>query len=280
MSKLVEVNPWQALRRFTQARIALGRVGASLPTEEVLQFGLAHAQARDAVWQPFAAESVAATLNAMSMTTVFVHSAAPDRASYLRRPDWGRRLEPESRARLAALRTEPLPDLAFVVADGLSAPAVHRHAVPLLERVYSSLRAEGWRIAPVVIAQQSRVALGDEVGELLGASLVAVLIGERPGLSSPDSLGVYLTYAPHVGCTDAERNCLSNIRPEGLSYDEAARKLRYLLMAARRLRLTGIGLKDDSDVARAIAAPEILPITPANPHESDEQRQASADVAH
>lgn len=278
MSKLVEANPWQALRRFTPARIALGRVGASLPTEEVLQFGLAHAQARDAVWQPFAAESVAATLEAAGMPTLFVHSAAPDRASYLRRPDWGRRLEPESRARLAALRTEPLPDLAFVVADGLSAPAVHRHAVPLLERVYSSLRAEGWRIAPVVIAQQSRVALGDEVGELLGASLVAVLIGERPGLSSPDSLGVYLTYAPHVGCTDAERNCLSNIRPEGLSYDEAARKLRYLLMAARRLRLTGIGLKDDSDEARAIAAPEIPPITPANPHESVAPLPVSADV--
>jgi ethanolamine ammonia-lyase small subunit len=249
MSKLVEVNPWQALRRFTQARIALGRVGASLPTEEVLQFGLAHAQARDAVWQPFAAESVAATLNAMSMTTVFVHSAAPDRASYLRRPDWGRRLEPESRARLAALRTEPLPDLAFVVADGLSAPAVHRHAVPLLERVYSSLRAEGWRIAPVVIAQQSRVALGDEVGELLGASLVAVLIGERPGLSSPDSLGVYLTHAPFRGRSDANRNCISNVRPEGLSYAAAAFKLAWLAREALARALTGIDLKDESDLA-------------------------------
>ncbi len=248
MSKMVEADPWQALRRFTQARIALGRVGASLPTEEVLQFGLAHAQARDAVLQPFTAESVAKTLQVAGMTTVLVHSIAPDRASYLRRPDWGRRLDPESLARLAILRGEPLPNLAFVVADGLSALAVHRHAAPLLDRVYPQLLAEGWRIAPVVIAQQGRVALGDEIGELLGAELVAVLIGERPGLSSPDSLGVYLTYAPYTGCTDAGRNCLSNVRPEGLGYDEAAHKLLYLLTAARRRHLTGIGLKDNSDV--------------------------------
>jgi ethanolamine ammonia-lyase small subunit len=224
----LEKNPWSALRQFTNARIALGRAGNSLPTAPLLAFNLAHAQARDAVHQPLDAESLHEQLRANGFTTLDVHSAAPDRQHYLRRPDLGRRLADDSREALALEQAaiEP-PDVLFVIADGLS--------------------AFDWKIGPVVVARQGRVALGDEIGELLGAKLVVMLIGERPGLSSPDSLGIYLTYAPKVGCSDAQRNCISNVRPEGLSYAAAAHKLHYLLTHARRLALTGVGLKDDSD---------------------------------
>jgi ethanolamine ammonia-lyase small subunit len=248
MTELVEDNPWAELRRYTPARIALGRAGHSLPTEEVLRFGLAHAQARDAVHAPFEPQRIQADLQALGMDGILVHSAAPDRAQYLRRPDLGRRLGPASRESLRAARSEQTPDLALVVADGLSSHAAHRHAVPLIAALAPALTSRGWRLAPVVIAQQGRVALGDEIGALLGAELVAVLIGERPGLSAPDSLGIYVTYGPRAGRLDAERNCISNVRPEGLSYAEAAHKLAFLLEGARRLRLSGVGLKDDSDV--------------------------------
>ena len=248
MSDLIEKNPWVDLRRFTSARIALGRAGNSLPTDELLRFGVAHAQARDAVHQPFEAARIAADLLAIGRDSVLVHSAAPDRAHYLRRPDLGRRLDESSRAVLSAVRAEAPPHLAIVIADGLSARAVHDHAVPLLTSLLAALATDNWRVTPIVIARQSRVALGDEIGERLGAEIVAVLIGERPGLSSPDSLGVYVTYAPRVGRTDAERNCISNVRPQGLSYQQAARRMLFLLNAARRLRLTGVQLKDDSDV--------------------------------
>lgn len=248
MSELIERNPWTELRRFTSARIALGRAGNSLPTDAVLQFGLAHAQARDAVHQPFEADRVEAGLRLIGLEGVLVQSAAPDRLHYLRRPDLGRRLNAASRQVLAAARTDPAPHLALVVADGLSARAVHDHAAPLLAALLPALEEQGWHLAPVVIAQQSRVALGDEIGELLGAEIVAILIGERPGLSSPDSLGIYLTHAPRVGRMDSERNCISNIRPQGLGYEQAARRLLFLLSEARRLRLTGVRLKDDSDV--------------------------------
>jgi len=247
---LVEHDPWMPLRRFTTARIALGRAGHSLPTEELLRFGLAHAQARDAVHLPLEPQQIAAAVRGMQMDGVIVHSAAADRLQYLRRPDLGRRLDDASRSLLREARAEPTPELVLVVADGLSSHAVHRHAPPLLAILLAALRARAWRLAPIVIARQSRVALGDDIGELLGAQLAAVLIGERPGLTSPDSLGIYLTYAPRVGRLDAERNCISNVRPEGLGHEAAALKLLYLLEEARRLRLTGIGLKDDSDVQR------------------------------
>lgn len=245
MKSLIEQNPWQPLRRFTQARIALGRAGDSLPTDAVLEFGLAHAQARDAVHEPLDRAAVLAQLAAAGFEAVSVHSAAPDREHYLRRPDLGRRLDEASRKRLTELGLPHQPDVVFVVADGLSAFAPARHGVPLLNAVLPKL--DDWHVAPVIVAEQSRVALGDEIGELLGAQQVVMLIGERPGLSSPDSLGIYLTYGPRIGRTDAERNCISNVRLEGLSYELAAHKLCYLLNGARRLRLSGIGLKDESD---------------------------------
>jgi ethanolamine ammonia-lyase small subunit len=247
MSEFLDKNPWQALRRFTNARIALGRTGSSLPTEPLLAFNLSHAQARDAVHHPLDAQALHAQLRTMGFATVDVHSAAPDRAHYLRRPDLGRRLSDESRVVLekVAQADNAAPDVVFVIADGLSAFAASKQAVPLLQAVCP--RLVDWKIGPIVIARQGRVALGDEIGELLRAKLIAMLIGERPGLSSPDSLGIYLTYEPKVGRSDAQRNCISNVRPEGLGYDAAAFKLHYLLTHARRLALTGVGLKDDSD---------------------------------
>lgn len=240
---------WAALARLTPARIGLGRSGASLPTREVLRFGLAHAQARDAVHIPFRAEEVAAELAALSAETVQVESAASSRDLYLRRPDLGRRLPAESRAMLAAHRSGF--DLAIVVADGLSSTAIHQNAAPFVAALLPLLRRQGLRLAPLVIAREARVALGDEIGEALGARAVAVLIGERPGLSSPDSLGAYLTFAPRQGLSDAARNCISNIRPGGLTYEQAALKLAWLIAEALRRSLTGVELKDESDSALA-----------------------------
>lgn len=243
---LVFTDPWTALRAFTPARIALGRTGASQPTAALLAFSLAHAQARDAVHEAFDAASMSIELQADGFQTMVVHSRATDRPMYLRRPDLGRRLDTASCARLrevASGATAP-PDLVVVVADGLSALAVTRHAQPLLKAIRAQL--PGWTIGPVVLAEQARVALGDEAGELLGARAVALLVGERPGLSSPDSLGIYLTWAPRVGRSDAERNCISNIRPEGLSYEQAAATLAGLLEGAKRLGASGIMLKDET----------------------------------
>lgn len=235
-------DPWSELKRFTPARIALGRCGGSLPTREVLDFALSHARARDAVHVPLDMEAMRAAMRTAGFDCIAAHSAAGDRAHYLMRPDLGRRLDRASAERLVAARQEPAPELAFLIGDGLSSAAIQRHAIPVLQAIWP--RLAGWRIAPIVLAEQSRVALGDEVGELLGAELIAVLIGERPGLSSPDSLGIYVTHGPRVGRTDAERNCISNIRPEGLTYAMAAARLHALLDTARRLRLTGVRLKD------------------------------------
>lgn len=247
MSRPVPPDPWASLRARTPARIAIGRSGASLPTREVLAFSLAHAQARDAVHTPFDADAVTNAIEALGLPARRVDSAAADRATYLRRPDLGRRLSDASRAGLAGFRDGV--DLAIVVADGLSSTAVHAHAAPLIAALLPHARAEDWNLAPVTVASQARVALGDEVGELLGARLILLLVGERPGLSSPDSLGAYLTFQPRVGRTDAERNCVSNIRAEGLSYDQAAFKLAWLMREALRLSLTGVALKDESDTA-------------------------------
>jgi ethanolamine ammonia-lyase small subunit len=243
----VDANPWDALRRFTNARIALGRTGSSLPTAPLLAFELSHARARDAVHQPLDVAALHASLNAAGFETLDVESAAPDREHYLRRPDLGRKLNDESTSRLRgyAAAAPAAFDVIFVVADGLSAYAAARHAVPLLERMRTKLA--GISIGPILVARQARVALGDGIGELLRARIVVMLIGERPGLSSPDSLGTYLTYEPRIGKSDAERNCISNVRPEGLGYDAAAFKLHYLLTEATRLKLTGVRLKDDSD---------------------------------
>jgi ethanolamine ammonia-lyase small subunit len=229
------------LRDYTMARVGLGHAGHSLPTRELLEFQLAHAKARDAVHLPLAVDSLRLELKQKNITSIPLTSAARDRDEYLKRPDLGRRLSVESGERVAGLRSEY--DAAFVIADGLSALAVHRHAVALLEML---LRDLDWRIAPVAIVEQGRVAIGDEIGEMLGARLVVVLIGERPGLSSPDSLGAYLTWQPRPGLTDAERNCISNIRAEGLSYAAATHKLLFLMNESRRLKLSGIRLKEDA----------------------------------
>ena len=239
-------DDWKALNQFTDARIALGRSGASLPTAEVLKFGLAHAQARDAIHQPFDSETLAAQLAAVDLETVTVHSQAADRHIYLNRPDLGRRLDEPSREMLVSRRQAP-HDVLLVIGDGLSSHAVHRQAVPLINALLPFLATLGLSTGPVVLAHQSRVALGDDIGECLNSKAVAILIGERPGLSSPDSLGVYLTWKPERARIESERNCISNIRPEGLGYEAAAFKLAWLLEQAFLRRLTGVGLKDESD---------------------------------
>lgn len=243
----VVANPWAHLRSHTPARIALGRAGPGMPTREVLAFGVAHARARDAVHEALDANRLEGELRSAGYAPLRVHSAAPDRATYLTRPDLGRRLDEESARRLLA-PAQP-PEIVVALEDGLSAVAVQTHAAPLL----AALRATApgrWSGIPVVITLQGRVALGDEIGERLGARLIVVMIGERPGLSSPDSLGLYLTHAPRIGRTDAERNCISNVRPEGLAYSEAAVKLDWLAGEALRRGVTGIGLKDESDTPR------------------------------
>jgi ethanolamine ammonia-lyase small subunit len=253
---------WDTLRRYTDARIALGRAGHSLPTAAHLAFQLAHAQARDAVHLPFDVMGVATALQLLGLKSLSLHSAAVDRAMYLQRPDLGRRLDEPSRQTLAEWRARQTAgdcmaahrpdsfDLAFVIADGLSALAVHQNAVALISATLARLRADAssdWSVAPIALVEQGRVAIGDETGHSLRANAVVVLIGERPGLSSPDSLGVYITWAPHPGLTDASRNCISNVRPAGLSIDAAAAKLHQLLVQSRIRQLSGVTLKDDAD---------------------------------
>jgi ethanolamine ammonia-lyase small subunit len=240
---LVHQDPWEALRSHTSARIALGRVGASLPTAEVLRFGLAHAQARDAVHHPLDVNRLQNDLAAAGFSSLQVHSMADSRQTYLLRPDLGRRLDEASTARLEQATQNA--ELAIVIADGLSSIAVMRHAVPLLVQLRDTFVTD-WRRTPVVIASQGRVAIGDDIGAALKARLAVVLIGERPGLTSPDSLGIYLTYEPRTGRMDSERNCISNVRPEGLRYEAAVHKLAKLMTQSLHLRLSGIDLKDES----------------------------------
>ncbi len=235
---------WQRLRQFTNARIGLGRVGDALPTKAHLGFQQDHALARDAVHAQVDFATIAAALAPEFPQSIRLKSAALDRATYLKRPDLGRTLHVDSRQHLTELPTQPYT-VALVVADGLSAVAIERHAAPLLQLLKPKLTELGWSLAPLVLVEQGRVAIGDEIGELLRAELVVILIGERPGLSVADSVGIYLTYAPQRGRNDAERNCISNIHPQGLSYAAASELLIYLLVQARQRRLTGVGLKDD-----------------------------------
>jgi ethanolamine ammonia-lyase small subunit len=236
-----QTGDFARLRDFTPARVALGRAGCSLPTRHLLDFQLAHARARDAVHAELDPQALALELQPMVGECLLARSAAPDRSSYLRRPDLGRRLNDDSRGSLASRAGQF--DAAFVVADGLSALAIERHAPPLLQAILDLLDRRDWSLAPLVIAQQSRVALGDDIALCLGACLSVVLIGERPGLSSPDSLGIYLTWNPQPGLTDASRNCISNIRTEGLSYPAAAQTLVFLMTESRRRKLSGVDLK-------------------------------------
>lgn len=246
-------NPWSSLREFTAARIALGRTGTSLPLKPLLEFRLAHASARQAVYSVLDLDKLVPEIEALHLQVKLLHSEAQDRAAYLQRPDQGRMLQEASRRELQA-EDSPGYDVAFVMADGLSATAINRNAVSLLRYTLLAIHREGWRIAPLTLVQQGRVAIGDEIGVLLKARLVVMLIGERPGLSSTDSLGIYLTYDPQVGKTDESRNCISNVRPEGLNSEAAAAKLAYLIRESMRLKLSGVDLKDNSGLEQATSS--------------------------
>jgi ethanolamine ammonia-lyase small subunit len=250
-------NDWHWLRQYTTARIGGGRAGNALPTAEQLQFQLDHARARDAVHLPLDAAALARGLEAFDLPCLRVRSQAVDRRDYLQRPDRGRRLRNEDRRQLEASRD--LYDVVLIVADGLSAAAVHTHAQPCLRALVPALQDEGVTLAPLVVVEQGRVAIGDDIGEALGARLSLLLIGERPGLSSPDSLGLYLTFGPRPGRTDAQRNCISNIRPpQGLAYLDATRTCLYLCRTALRRELSGVALKDES-LTLAQAGSERIP---------------------
>ncbi|HEU5283586.1 MAG TPA: ethanolamine ammonia-lyase subunit EutC [Burkholderiales bacterium] len=244
---LCRPDPWRALGRFTSARIGLGRAGGSLPTAPLLEFQLCHARARDAVQRDLDAAALETSLRQRGFEVLQLATAAPDRRAFIRRPDQGRILSPDSRALLEgrARCAEPF-DAVFVIADGLSALAVEHHAAALLGLIAPRLIDPGWHLAPVCVVRQGRVAVADEIGALLPARMSVMLIGERPGLTSPDSLGIYLTWEPLPGRSNAERNCISNVRPEGLHYARAAHKLFHLMSESRRLRLSGVGLKEDA----------------------------------
>jgi ethanolamine ammonia-lyase small subunit len=242
------------LRHLTPARVGLGRAGASLPTSALLEFTLDHARARDAVHAGFETAAIVSGLAAQGLRTLQVSSRAHSRKDYLRRPDLGRKLDAASQNSLASGRHVPC-DLAVVIGDGLSPSAVNAHAVELVRRLLGALAPGGIELGIVVVASGARVALGDEIGALLGARMALMLIGERPGLSAPHSLGAYLTFAPRAGCTDAMRNCVSNIHAAGLSYDEAAFKIAWLIREGLARGTTGVMLKDESGVRAATLLP-------------------------
>jgi ethanolamine ammonia-lyase small subunit len=236
-------DQWRSLRSFTAARIGLKRAGASLATQPLLQFQLAHARARDAVHEALDVDALERDLAALGLPVLTVASEAKDRAEFLMRPDLGRRLSMQSEKLLALKRADH--DFVFVISDGLSARAAQKHAAPLLAAIVAALR--DWRIAPLVIVRHGRVGVGDAVATALNARCVVILLGERPGLTAPYSLGAYLTWQPKPETSEAERNCVSNIRPEGINYADAARKIVHLLRAMRASGQSGIALKDDSD---------------------------------
>jgi ethanolamine ammonia-lyase small subunit len=250
-------DPWLSLRRYTAARIALGRAGSSLPTREVLGFRLDHSRARDAVLLELDADEIEEGLRGLGLETIRASSRCRDKAEYLQRPDLGRLLSDDSREALKAAAPGDGCDLAIVVADGLSSVAVERQATPLLASLLPL--CSGLKLAPACLATYARVALSDEIGGILGAKAVVILIGERPGLSSPDSLGAYLTFAPKPGTTDERRNCVSNIRPAGLPPHRAAAKIDYLVREALRRRVSGVGLKDEQGAESLGAGAAPLP---------------------
>ncbi len=250
-------DAWTHLRDFTAARIALGHAGGSLPTGPHLDFRLSHARARDAVLAPFDPEALATEVRTIHPEVILLESEAVHRADYLQRPDHGRKLSGASREKLSTLAHRPPPDLAIILSDGLSTLAIMAQGVPLLRELLPLL--EGWRLAPIFIIRHGRVAVQDEIGGILCAGQSLILLGERPGLGSPDSLGAYFTYAPVPGRTDAERNCVSNIRPQGLTHAAAARKLHALLEASRNLKLSGVRLKDDSPFLADPGSAALLP---------------------
>lgn len=264
MSSSLDANfdPWAHLREHTTARIALGRAGGSMPTREVLAFAAAHAAARDAVHEAVNFDAVEEELRDLGLNCVRLDSAATDRRVYLQRPDLGRQLDVSSKRALAAHAPtiQPAPDLALIVADGLSAPACQRQVTPLLAKLLPLLRRSGVKTSPAFLVRHGRVAIADEIGQAIGAKAALILLGERPGLSSADSLGAYLVFDPRMGRTDAERNCVSNIRPAGLAFPAAASTLHYLITESMRKRLSGVRLKDN----RALRSPS--PGSTPRPH--------------
>jgi len=245
------MTDWLALRRVTQARIALPRAGASLSTPALLEFQAAHAAARDAVWRSWDIEACEAQLAAAELPTLRVASSAADRASYLARPDLGRSLRPADRTRLATeaevASAQDVPDVALILSDGLSATAVHEHGVRTISAIWRELTAANLRCSKIVLAAFGRVALSDDIGQALGSRCAVIALGERPGLSAADSLGLYLTFRPALGNTDAQRNCISNVRePNGLSPQLAAKRLASLVRRSLTLSLSGVALKDDA----------------------------------
>ncbi len=254
--KSIVPDPWGQLKQYTTARIALGRSGGSTPTSEYLNFKLAHARARDAVHEHFEISQLAAEIETLGMDTFLVNTQACDRTTFLKRPDLGRRLD---NAAETLLKQHALNyDLVILVSDGLSALAAHRQTKTLLAKLLPALRGDRWTLAPIVLARFGRVALQDPVGELLNANIALILLGERPGLTSPDSLGAYFVFNPRLGNTDAQRNCVSNIRPEGLSPSAAADTLFYLLSQAKSLGISGIKLKDERKPALQSNRSELL----------------------
>lgn len=257
---IVTEDRWAELRRFTDARISLGRCGPSLPLDQSLAFKLDHAKARDAVRQPMDAQAVAAAIRALGQECLILDSMAVDKDLYLTRPDLGRTLCDASRELLAARKGSR--DLCLVVGDGLSARAVHENAVPFLQHFLALAAPANLTLAPICLVRGARVAIADEIAHLLGARLAAICIGERPGLSSPNSLGVYMTFGPKPGTTDEARNCISNIRDAGLPAAQAARKLAYLVEHALSLGFSGVHHKDKMP-------PNYLPFTPRPPSLTD-----------
>ncbi|GAB3930230.1 ethanolamine ammonia-lyase subunit EutC [Larkinella terrae] len=243
-------DPWAFLQNHTSARIARGRTGHSLPTRALLDFQLDHARARDAVYSELEQDELRNQLAVFHQPVLLLHSRATDRQQYLQRPDLGRKLDEKSQTNLTGFEDlsgfAPF-DLCIVIADGLSATAINRHAPTVVARLTEEVLKLGWTLAPLCLVEQGRVAIGDEIAHALKAETVVVLIGERPGLTSPDSMGAYLTFQPQPGLTDESRNCLSNIRPEGLPYEAAVQKLLYLLTEMKNRRLSGVQLKDEFD---------------------------------
>ena len=237
-------DPWDFLKQYTAARIALGRTGVSIPLKESLNFKLAHANARDAVFAALNHDALLPSLEALHNEVICVQSQAATRQMYLQRPDLGRKLDAQDAEKVTASASAGSHDVVFIVADGLSSLAVNTHSVPLLQLLIEECKKDRFSVAPIFLVQQGRVAISDEIGQCVKARVAVILIGERPGLTSPDSLGVYLTYNPKVGLTDESRNCVSNIRPQGLNYHDAARKIMWLIRESITRQLSGVHLKE------------------------------------
>lgn len=247
----IHLDEWEKLKQFTDARIAIGRAGCSIPTQAMLAFQLAHAQARDAVYQALDTDALQDRLQTLKLESLVVQSQTIDKQEYLKRPDLGRKLNPDSHQALIDFKQSNLQsyDVCIVIGDGLSARAIEENAVALIESLQSHLQAEDWSLAPIVVATGSRVALGDEVAEILHAKMLVMLIGERPGLSSPDSMGIYYTWNAKSGDLDSKRNCISNVRPAGLSIPIATLRLLSLIRRSKQLGYSGVNLKDEHQVA-------------------------------